>query len=54
MSTPTKSFRPSKKNPNLISDLQELANKNNRSLNQYMEILLSDHVNSQKLLRIKK
>jgi hypothetical protein len=37
-------FRASKKNPELVRQLQDLAEKNNRRLNNYIELVLLDHV----------
>jgi predicted HicB family RNase H-like nuclease len=40
----TITFRPSKKNNELINQLTQLAVKNNRSLNNYIETVLRDHI----------
>jgi hypothetical protein len=37
-------FRASKKNPELVRQLQDLAEKNNRRLNNYIEPVLMEHV----------
>lgn len=44
----TISFRPSKKNKTLKVDLEALAEKENRKLNNYLDTVLSDHVKSKK------
>lgn len=38
------SFRENKKNDGLINQLKELSNINGRRLNDYLNIILSDHV----------
>jgi hypothetical protein len=38
------SFRENKKNAGLITQLKELADINGRRLNDYLNIILSDHV----------
>ena len=38
------SFRANKENKNLIKSLKELASKANRKLNDYLNIILSEHV----------
>lgn len=43
----TITFRPSKKNAALIAQLTELANKQNRNLNNYIETVLIGHVKIQ-------
>lgn len=43
----TITFRPSKKNSTLIAQLIELANKQNRNLNNYIETVLIQHVNQE-------
>jgi len=42
------SFRPSKENKNLIPKLAELAKKDNRTLNNYIETILLKHINHTK------
>jgi hypothetical protein len=44
MAHETLTFRPSKKNKNLLSDLNKLAEKENRTLNNYIETVLLKHV----------
>lgn len=43
MAYETLTFRPSKKNKNLLSDLNKLAEKENRTLNNYIETILLLH-----------
>ena len=43
MANETLTFRPSKKNKNLLSDLNKLAEKENRTLNNYIETILLLH-----------
>jgi hypothetical protein len=43
MANETVTFRPSKKNKNLLSDLNKLAEKENRTLNNYIETILLLH-----------
>lgn len=40
MAKETVTFRPSKENSEMINDLSELAKKDNRSLNNYIETIL--------------
>lgn len=40
----TLTFRPSKKNETLLAQLSELADKENRSLNNYIETLFITHL----------
>lgn len=44
MTSETTSFRPSKRNKRLIEDLEKLAIKENRMLNNYIETVLLAHV----------
>ena len=44
MANETLTFRPSKKNKNLLSDLNKLAEKENRTLNNYIETILLNHI----------
>jgi len=46
MANETVTFRPSKKNKNLLSDLNKLAEKENRTLNNYIETILLLHTQS--------
>ena len=48
MANKTVTFRPSKKNKNLISDLNKLAEKENRTLNNYIETILLLHTQERK------
>ena len=41
-------FRPTNANSNLVKDLAELAKKDNRNLNNYIETVLLAHVNKNK------
>ena len=41
MANETLTFRPSKKNKNLLSDLNKLAEQDNRTLNNYIENVLA-------------
>jgi hypothetical protein len=41
MANETLTFRPSKKNKNLLSDLNKLAKQDNRTLNNYIENVLA-------------
>lgn len=44
MANETLTFRPSKKNETILSQLAELAEKENRSLNNYIETLFITHL----------
>jgi hypothetical protein len=43
-------FRPSKKNIGLLSELSQLAKNDNRNLNNYIETILLNHVKASKKL----
>lgn len=49
MAHETLTFRPSKKNKNLISELAKLAKQDNRNLNNYIETVLLLHVQERNL-----
>lgn len=44
MANETLTFRPSKKNETILSQLAELAEQENRSLNNYIETLFISHL----------
>ncbi len=44
MANETLTFRPSKKNENILAQLAELAEQENRSLNNYIETLFITHL----------
>lgn len=44
MANETLTFRPSKKNETILAQLSELADKENRSLNNYIETLFITHL----------
>lgn len=44
MANETLTFRPSKKNKTMLAELAELAEQENRSLNNYIETLLITHL----------
>ena len=44
MANETLTFRPSKKNETILSQLAELAEQENRSLNNYIETLFINHL----------
>ena len=44
MANETLTFRPSKKNETILSELAELAEHENRSLNNYIETLFINHL----------
>lgn len=44
MANETLTFRPSKKNETILAQLSELAEKENRSLNNYIETLFITHL----------
>lgn len=46
MALGTITFRPSRKNKLLIKKLKDLANKENRTLNNYIETVLTSHINN--------
>jgi hypothetical protein len=44
MANETLTFRPSKENKNLLTQLAELAQQDNRTLNNYIETVLLSHL----------
>lgn len=44
MANETLTFRPSKKNETILAQLSELADQENRSLNNYIETLFINHL----------
>lgn len=44
MANETLTFRPSKNNKTLLSNLNKLAEKENRTLNNYIETILLNHI----------
>lgn len=44
MAKQTLTFRPSNNNQNLLSDLKKLAEKENRTLNNYIQLILINHL----------
>ena len=54
MAYETLTFRPSKKNKTLLTDIAKLAERDNRTLNNYIETILRNHVLAVRAVRQKR